>query len=106
MSKPRLVRFAWTDLNSSYLEWILRDKFDLTIFNSDETYDKNRDLLVMTRPESCNPELLKKYLDDGFKLLIVNLWEARPFVLSKDFLPYLCSFSARRSVWIYRNVDY
>jgi hypothetical protein len=89
MHKPKLVRFAWTDLNSSYLEWILRDKFDLVTFNSDETYNKETDILVITRPESFNPDLLKKYLDQGFKLLIVNLWEARPFVLSKDFLPYL-----------------
>jgi hypothetical protein len=89
MSKPKLVRFAWTDLNSSYLEWILQDKFDLAIFNSDETYNKENDILVIGRPEYFNLESLKKYLDQGFKLLIVNLWEARPFVLSKDFDPYL-----------------
>jgi hypothetical protein len=89
MSKSKLVRLAWTDLNSSYLEWILRDKFDLAIFNAEETYNKETDILVITRPESFNIELLKKYLDQGFKLLIVNLWEARPFVLSKDFLSYL-----------------
>lgn len=71
------------------MEWILRDEFDLAIFNSDETYNKETDILVITRPESFNLELLKKYLDQGFKLLIVNLWEARPFVLAKDFLPYL-----------------
>ena len=89
MSKPTLVRFAWTDLNSSYLEWILQDKFNLAIFNPTNTYNKETDILVITRLESFNLELLKKYLDQGFRLLIVNLWEARPFVLSKDFLPYL-----------------
>lgn len=89
MSKPTLVRFAWTDLSSSYLEWILQDKFDLAIFNPTNTYNKETDILVITRLESFNLELLKKYLDQGFRLLIVNLWEARPFVLSKDFLPYL-----------------
>ena len=89
MSKPKLVRFAWTDLNSSYLEWILQDNFDLAIFNSEETYNKENDILVISRPEFFNLALLKKYLDQGFKLLIVNLWEARPFVLSKDFEPYL-----------------
>ena len=89
MSKPTLVRFAWTDLNSSYLEWILQDKFDLAIFNPTNSYNKETDILVITRLESFNPESLKKYLDQGFRLLIVNLWEARPFVLSKDFLPYL-----------------
>ena len=89
MSKPTLVRFAWTDLNSSYLEWILQDKFDLAIFNPTNTYNKETDILVITRLESFNLELLKKYLDQGFRLLIVNLWEARPCVLSKDFLPYL-----------------
>lgn len=89
MSKPRLVRFGWTDLNSSYLEWILQDKFELAIFNNAETYDKNTDLLVITRPESFNLDVLKKYLDAGFRLLIVNLWETRPFLLSKDFDSYL-----------------
>ena len=89
MSKPTLVRFAWTDLNSSYLEWILQDKFAIAIFNPTSTYNKATDILVITRPESFNIELLKKYLDQGFRLLIVNLWEARPYVLAKDFLPYL-----------------
>lgn len=89
MSKPTLVRFAWTDLNSSYLEWILQDKFAIAIFNPTSTYNKATDILVITRPESVNLELLKKYLDQGFRLLIVNLWEARPYVLAKDFLPYL-----------------
>ena len=60
MSKPRLVRLAWTDLNSSYMEWTLRDTFDLAIFNSLETYNKETDILVLTRPESVNLELLKK----------------------------------------------
>ena len=87
MNKSKLVRLAWTDLNRSYMEWILRDEFDLAIFNSDETYNKETDILVITRPESFNLELLKKYLDQGFKLLIVNLWEARPYVLAKEFEP-------------------
>lgn len=89
MNKFRLVRFGWTDLNSSYLEWILQQYFDLTIFVSQQTYNKNSDILVISRQENYNIDTIKKYLDQGFKLLIVNLWEARPYVLAKEFLPYL-----------------
>jgi len=93
MNKPKLVRLAFTDLNSSYLEWILQDKFNLAIFNPTNTYNKETDIFVITRLDTrlefYNKDLLIKLLDQGFKLLISNLWEARPFVLAKDFLPYL-----------------
>jgi hypothetical protein len=33
--------------------------------------------------------MLIRFLDQGFRLLIANLWEARPYVLAKDFQPYM-----------------
>ena len=79
MSKPTLVRFAWTDLNSSYLEWILQDKFDLAIFNPTNTYNKETDILVILGSEqelsganimSLEPDLRKLKLLELMDILI------------------------------------
>jgi hypothetical protein len=89
MTKINLIRMGWTDINKDYLEWTLQNQFELKVYVEKESYNIKSDILVITRPEFYNKEILFKFLDQGFKLLIVNLWEARPFVLSKDFLPYL-----------------
>jgi hypothetical protein len=38
--KPRLVRMSWSDLNHSYLEWILKDYFDLDKYHNPLTEQK------------------------------------------------------------------
>ena len=89
MNKFRLIRFGWTDFNSSYLEWILRNHVELLIYAENTPYSPTTDILVISRPEFYNKDLLIKFLDQGFKLLIANLWETRPYVLAKDFEPYM-----------------
>lgn len=84
-----LVRVGWTDLNSSYLEWILQKHFKLSIYNQDNVYNKNQDILVVSRPEFFNKDILNKFLSNGYKVILANLWEARPFMLAKDVEPYL-----------------
>ena len=80
---------GWTDINKDYLEWTLQKQFNLKIYVENTTYNKSEDILVISRPEFYNKEILIRLLDQGFRLLIVNLWEARPYVLAKDFQPYL-----------------
>jgi hypothetical protein len=89
MNKINLVRVGWTDLNSSYLEWILQKEFDLNNYNNTNTYNKDTDILVVSRPEFFNNDILIKFLSDGFRVILANLWEARPFLLARDFEPYL-----------------
>ena len=89
MSKIRLIRIGWTDLNSSYLEWLLTPHFHLEVFDQTTTYNKQDCVLVITRPEYWVDDLLMPYLEDGFKLIIANLWESRPFFLSSKFTNYL-----------------
>lgn len=84
-----LIRIGWTDINKDYLEWALQKHFNLKIYIENTTYNKSEDILVISRPEFYNKEILIRFLDQGFRLLIVNLWEARPYVLAKDFRPYL-----------------
>jgi hypothetical protein len=88
MSKIRLIRMGWTDFNSSYIEWVLRNHFELLVYVDGTAYDPTTDIIVISRPEFYNMEILIKFLDRGFRLLIVNLWEARPYVLAKDFADY------------------
>lgn len=85
----RLVRVGWTDLNSSYLEWILSQNFTLDVFNYNNTYNKDQDIIVISRPEVFNKNDLLKLLDTGFRVIFANLWEARPYVLAQDYAPYL-----------------
>lgn len=84
-----LIRIAHTDLNRSHVEWTLRDHFNLKVFVVNENYDNKKDILVITRKESCNKEILIDHLERGFKLILATLWEARPFFLSSEFEPYL-----------------
>jgi hypothetical protein len=88
MNKPRLVRVGWTDFHSSYLEWVLKGYFSLENYNPDENYDKNC-ILVISRRESLDVELIKKYLEQGNKLILANPWEAQPFFKAEEFTTYL-----------------
>jgi hypothetical protein len=87
MIKSRLIRIGWTDLNRSYLEWILRDYFVLENYNFKETYSKDC-IFVISRAEYWHPSLVK-YLDMGCKFIFANPWEAQPFFQEESFLPYL-----------------
>ena len=89
MSKTRLVCIGWTDLNSSYLAWLLTHHFHLEVFDQTTTYTKQDCIFVISRPEYWTDELLLPYLEDGFKLIIANLWESRSLFLSSKFEKYL-----------------
>lgn len=89
MNKKNLIRIGWTDINKDYFEWTLQNHFNLKVFIQDHNYSVHSDVLVISRPEFYNKQTLLKFLDQGFKLIIINLWEARPYVLAKDFEPYL-----------------
>ena len=89
MKKIKLVRLGWTDFNKDYLEWIIRDYFESNNYIENTIYNPSTDILVISRPEFYNKETLLKFLDQGFKLIIANLWEARPYMLAKAFKPYL-----------------
>lgn len=89
MNKYKLVRLGWTDFNKDYLEWIFRDYFEPTNYIENTTYNPSTDILVISRPEFYYDKTLLEFLDQGFKLIVANLWEARPYVLAKEFEPYL-----------------
>jgi hypothetical protein len=84
-----LIRMGWTDINKDYLEWTLQKRFNLKVYVENTNYNIKTDIIVISRPEFYNREILFKFLDQGFRMIIANLWEARPYILSKDFLPYL-----------------
>jgi len=89
MNKYRLVRLGWTDFQKDYLEWFIRDYFESTNYIENTAYNSTTDILVISRPEFYYDKTLLEFLDQGFKLIVANLWEARPYVLAKDFEPYL-----------------
>jgi len=89
MSKLRLIRMSWTDFNSSYIEWILKDYFTLEIYNPSSTYTREDCIFVASRRTHWQEEITEKYLSQGFRLILANPWEARPFFSAKEFEPYL-----------------
>ena len=88
MNKLRLIRIGWTDFNSSYLEWILSEYFILENYNINENYSKDC-IFVITRPEYWHDSIIKKYLENGNKLIFANPWESEPFFKADQFTPYL-----------------
>jgi hypothetical protein len=87
MSKPQLVRIGWTDLNSSYLEWILQDYFELENYNPTKFYSKDC-VFVISRNEYWHSDL-ERYLSLGYRFIFANPWEALTFFNVDQFKPYL-----------------
>lgn len=85
MNKPRLIRVGWTDLNSSYLEWILSQYFILENYNQNINYDKDC-IFVVSRREYWNNTLHRQCLENNNKIILVNTWEAQPFFKNKNFI--------------------
>lgn len=82
-----LVRIGPTDFNSDYLEWIFAQYFKLSNYNPTTSYNKDS-LFVFSRPNNYSEKFLPELLSEGHKLIIANPWEARPYVLAKDFTEF------------------
>lgn len=82
-----LVQIGPTDFSSDYLEWIFAKYFKLSNYNSTQTYNKDC-MFVLSRPNNYSENILPTLLKDGHKVIIANPWEARPYLLSKDFEEY------------------
>jgi hypothetical protein len=82
-----LVRIGPTDFSSNHLEWLLATQFRLSMFDPTVPYDKDT-LFVISRPNNYAEGFIDKILEQGHKLVIANPWEARPYLLSKDYTDY------------------
>lgn len=82
-----LVRIGFTDFSSDYLEWIFSQHFKLSNYNINQSYDKDC-LFVFSRPNNYAENFLLALLEQGHKIIIANPWEARPYLLAKDFKEY------------------
>ena len=94
MNKLRLVFVGYTDFSSEYIVNILAEYFILEYFKSTETYNPQTCIFVVSHPQqfkSLNKteDDLVDYLDQGFKIILADTWEARPYVLIDKFKPYL-----------------
>ena len=66
MHKPKLVRIGWTDFNSTYLLWILREYFDIEDYNPDTTYTQDC-VFCVSRNEYWHDKIMLDYLEKGFR---------------------------------------
>jgi hypothetical protein len=74
-----------TDLHVPHLTPILEKYFVIESYNAESTYDKNTCVFVITHLQ----ESVYQYLEQGFKLIVANLWEARPYILVGEVEKYL-----------------
>jgi hypothetical protein len=88
MNKIQLILIGPTDFNYSHVEWIFTDYFNFQLYNPTESYNKNNCIFVISRPDHWNDSIIKQYLAQGFRLILANLWEARPYFLADKFTDY------------------
>jgi hypothetical protein len=91
MNKKKLIFIGCTDFTPGYISNIFKDYYDIEYYNTFLTYDKNLCTLVVTynKNTGVSDEDLCVLLDRGFKLIIVNTWEARSYFIVEKFKPYL-----------------
>ena len=77
--KTRLVLVDWNDFSAPHVEAVLGDYFDIEQFNSEVQYDKTTTTFVISTKSIHSDRVIEDYVNHGYRLLIVNLWEARPF---------------------------
>jgi len=92
MMKLSIVSFGTTDFYYGPVFEILKEHFNFELFQSDKLYDKSNTVFAITRAENLRPEVFS-YLEQGYTLLVVNLWEARPYFPVGTFAPYLDNVS-------------
>jgi hypothetical protein len=89
MGKINFVTVGPTDLNYSHIEWIFNKYFTFESYSPSKQYNKNNNIFVVSRLDHWHDNLIPQYLEQGYKLILANLWEARPYFLSNKFTPYL-----------------
>jgi len=89
LKKLNLICVGPIDITYDHIKWVIQDYFALTAYDPSKTYNKKTDILAVSRPFHWNDHIKTHLLDQGFKMLIVDLWEARPYFLSKDLEEYL-----------------
>jgi hypothetical protein len=94
MNKLRLIFLGVTDFSSEYTINILTEYFILEYFSPIETYNPQTCIFVVSYPsqfKSLNKTEndLVDYLDQGFRIIFANIWEARPYLKIDKFIPYL-----------------
>ena len=88
MAKVNLIMIGSTDLNYSHVEWMFNDHFNFQLYNPNDTYDKNNCIFIVSRPDYWHDSIIEQYLARGFRLILANLWEARPYFLPSKFSEY------------------
>lgn len=95
LKKLNLITVGFVDFNYDHVEWIFRDYFNFKPFDPNETYNKETDILVVSRPfhwneQNWNNKIQENVLDKGVRVILADLWEARPyFSPANDLAPYL-----------------
>jgi len=88
MNKIQLITVGSTDFNYSHVEWLFNDYIDFQLYDPNKTYEKDSCIFIVSRPDYWNDSIIEQYLAVGFRLILVNLWEARPYFSPNKFADY------------------
>ena len=83
----KIVHIGPTDFSSDYLEWIFSRHFKVSMYNASQSYGRDC-LFVISRPNNYSEHIFPILLEKGHRVIIANPWEARPYLLAKDFEKY------------------
>jgi len=84
-----LITVGHIDFNYDHVKWIFSDYFNFEEYDPSKVYNKESDIIVISRPFHWNDNIKSHVLDRGCKMLIVDLWEARPYFLSSELTDHL-----------------
>jgi len=89
MNKINLITVGHIDFTYDHVKWLFNDYFNFEEYDPNKVYNKELDIIVTSRPFNWNDNIKSHVLDRGCKMLIVDLWEARPYFLSSELTDYL-----------------
>ena len=79
MSKIKIVMLDWfNDLHRPWLESTINQYFEFEHYQKSIEYDKS--CIFLLGRYDLEEEFIERYLENGYKLLVCNLWEAGSFI--------------------------
>jgi hypothetical protein len=89
----------FTSFTSFYLEEFWRRYFNISLYDSQKTYDKNRTLFAVWWMNVDTDPWVKDMQSQGYKIVVDNLWERRTYRDDFYWIEHKYSMGWNESLW-------